>query len=230
LVPVNHIEGHIAASLFGAKKVKLPAICLIVSGGHTSLIHVKAWGKYNLIGQTRDDAVGESFDKVAKIMGLGYPGGPIICKMAENGRANQFDLPRPMIHSKDFDFSFSGIKTAVLYLYKSRKNWTSKAKADLAKEFEEAVVEVLVKKTFDAIEKYKPKSFILGGGVAANKKLRAALQKKGKEVKGLEIHIPSFEFTTDNAAMIGAAAYFNYKNKIFADKFHLVADPSWQLF
>jgi len=229
LISVNHIEGHIAASLLSARKVKLPAICLVVSGGHTSLIHVKDWGKYKLIGQTRDDAVGESFDKVAKMMGLGYPGGPIVSKLAEAGKPSKFDLPRPMIGSNDFDFSFSGIKTAVLYLYKSKKTWTKQDKADLAREFENAVVEVLVKKTFDAIEKFKPNSFILGGGVAANKKLRNELKKAGKKVKGLEMHIPSFEFTTDNAAMIGAAAYFHYKDKNFADTFGLVADPGWQL-
>ncbi|MFZ5364716.1 MAG: tRNA (adenosine(37)-N6)-threonylcarbamoyltransferase complex transferase subunit TsaD [Patescibacteria group bacterium] len=229
LIQVNHIEGHIAAALLGGGKVKLPAVCLVVSGGHTSLIDVKDWGKYKLIGQTRDDAVGESFDKVAKIMGLGYPGGPIISKLAENAKPGKFKLPRPMINSHDFDFSFSGIKTAVLYLYKSRKNWTSKSKADLAREFEDAVVEVLVKKTFDAIAKYKPKSFILGGGVSANKKLRQELEKKGSGIKGLEMRIPSLEFTTDNAAMIGAAAYFHYKEKDFADKFHLVADPGWHI-
>ena len=229
LIAVNHIEGHIAANLFGNKKIQMPAICLVVSGGHTSLIHMKSWGKYKLIGQTRDDAVGESFDKAAKIMGLGYPGGPIVSKLAENGKPDRFELPRPMIGSKDFDFSFSGIKTAVLYLYESRKNWTDKAKADLAREFENAVVEVLVKKAFDAVAKYKPKSLLLAGGVAANKKLRNVLKKKEKESKGLEIHIPSFEFTTDNAAMIGAAAYFHYKNKDFTDKLSLTADPIWQL-
>ncbi len=229
LIAVNHIEGHIAANLFNKDKMELPAVCLVVSGGHTSLILVKEWGMYKLIGQTRDDAAGESFDKVAKIMGLGYPGGPIISKLAENGKPAQFDLPRPMINSKDFDFSFSGLKTAVLYLYKSRKNWSDKAKADLAREFEQAVVEVLVKKSFNAIEKYKPKSFLLAGGVAANKKLRTELITAGESVKGLKVHIPAFDYTTDNAAMIGAAAYFHYKNKNFANKFDLTADPSWSL-
>jgi len=229
LIAVNHIEGHIAANLFNNDKVELPAVCLVVSGGHTSLILVKEWGNYKLIGQTRDDAAGESFDKVAKIMGLGYPGGPIISKLAENGKPAQFDLPRPMINSKDFDFSFSGLKTAVLYLYKSRKDWSDKSKADLAREFEKAVVEVLVKKSFNAVEKYKPKSFLLAGGVAANKRLRNELIKAGENVKGLKIHIPAFDFTTDNAAMIGAAAYFHYKNKNFSDKFNLIADPAWSL-
>lgn len=229
LISVNHIEGHIAANLFNKEKIKMPALCLIVSGGHTSLVFAEKWRDYTLIGQTRDDAAGESFDKAAKIMDLGYPGGPLISKLAESGKLDRFDLPRPMIDSKDFDFSFSGIKTAVLYLYKSRKRWTKQDKADLAAEFENAVIEVLLKKTFTAIDKLKPKSLLLAGGVAANKKLRNELKKAGKKVKDLEIHIPAFEFTTDNAAMIGAAAYFHYKNKNFADKFSLIADPSWSL-
>ncbi|HUT22554.1 MAG TPA: tRNA (adenosine(37)-N6)-threonylcarbamoyltransferase complex transferase subunit TsaD [Candidatus Bipolaricaulota bacterium] len=229
LISVNHLEGHIAAGLFENKKVAMPAVCLIASGGHTSLIYIKSWGGYETIGQTRDDAAGEAFDKVAKIMGLGYPGGPLISKLAENGKTGRFKLPRPMIDSGDFDFSFSGLKTAALYLYKSRKTWTKKDKADLAAEFQDAVIEVLVEKSMSAAEKLKAKSFILGGGVSANKKLRATLKRAGQDIKGLSVFIPPFEFTTDNAAMIGAAAYFHYKNKNFVDPFDLVAEPRWRL-
>jgi len=229
LIAVNHIEGHIAANLFNKEKIKMPALSLIVSGGHTSLIFVEKWGDYTLIGQTRDDAVGESFDKVAKILDLGYPGGPIVSELAENGKPGRFDLPRPMINTKDFDFSFSGIKTAVLYLHKSKKKWTKQDKADLAAEFENAVIEVLLKKTFWAVDKLKPKSLLLAGGVAANEKLRKLIKMRGKKYFDLSVFIPPMKFTTDNAAMIGAAAYFHYKNKNFADKFSLVADPSWHL-
>lgn len=261
IVPVNHMEGHIF-SIFPKKgktfkidsdKKIFPALSLLVSGGHTELILMKNWFKYKKIGQTRDDAAGEAFDKVARMLGLPYPGGPEISRLANEERINlipllltkekagkrfpnsknpssilplasgggtQIQLPRPMIYSKDYDFSFSGLKTAVLYLIRDLKEKNPnilndiKVKQKIAREFEDAVIETLVHKTIKAIKEYKIKTLIVGGGVSANDYLQKIMLKKIKENKlKIKTYFPSKSLTGDNAIMIGIAGYFGYKNK-----------------
>ena len=222
IIPVNHIEGHVLSN-FLTKVDKnfqksFPAICLIVSGGHTQLILIKKIGGYKIIGETRDDAAGECFDKTARILGLGYPGGPAIAAEASklSTTNNQsINLPRPMINSKDYDFSFSGLKTAVLYDSKKRPEKIRRSKKyirEMAKEIQQAIIDVLIKKTIKAAKDYKVKSIILGGGVAANKELRKQLKEKiKKEMPNAKYYLSNAEYCTDNAAMIGIAGYFNRK-------------------
>ena len=214
IVPVNHMEGHLLAPLlektaeshkFAA--VAFPAIGLLVSGGHTELVLMKAVGDYELIGETRDDAVGEAFDKVARILGLPYPGGPEISRLAEGGNPGVYPLPRPMLHSKDYAFSFAGLKTAVLYLTKKLGTLTDTQKADIAREFQDAAVEVLISKTMRACEEFGAKSIILGGGVSANTELRNTLSKRA-EAEGLLLFLPSKGLSTDNALMIAISGFF----------------------
>ncbi len=221
IVPVNHMEAHILANFIGEKsqqnsKKIFPAVCLVVSGGHTQLILMKDIGKYELIGETRDDAAGECFDKAAKILGLGYPGGPAIAKMAKEfvrGRAS-IKLPRPMIYQKNYDFSFSGLKTAVLYEVKSGKRKVKNEKyiQAMSAEIEQAIIDVLIHKTLKAAKNFKVKSVILGGGVTANNELRKQFKEKiKKEIPYSKLHIPDIKYCTDNAAMIAITAYFNQK-------------------
>lgn len=246
VIPVNHMEGHIF-SVFAKRKrfsisnFQFPMLALLVSGGHTQLILSKKWTQYKIIGETLDDAVGEAFDKVARMLGLPYPGGPEISKLSEaqRTRGKQFlrgvsqageprgsaarartdsdpekigfpvVLPRPMLYSKNFDFSFSGLKTAVLYLIrdieKSRK-LDSETKSEIALEFENAAIECLIYKTKKAIEKYKIKTIIVGGGVSGNEHLRREIEK----FKKVELLIPEKKFTGDNSLMIGIAGYIQY--------------------
>jgi len=217
LIPVNHMEGHIASVLFeNPKRITFPALALLVSGGHTELDIVHKWGVYEHIGQTRDDAIGEAFDKVARLLGLSYPGGPEISKHAQIHRElyptyePKWDMPRPMLHSGDFDFSFSGIKTAVLYKVKG-KNLTDIEKQEIAREFEDAVIEVIVSKTQQALEEYNIPSLIVGGGVIANTLLRKKLMESVAEV-----HIPNLNLTGDNATMISMAAYLNTQEQTYS--------------
>ncbi len=193
LIPVNHIEAHILIN----QPKDFPALALIVSGGHTQLILVKNIGKYKLLGETRDDAAGECFDKIARILGLGYPGGPAIAKEAKG--KSSITLPRPMINQKNYDFSFSGLKTAVLYKFKKRYT------RDLAVESQQAIIDVLIKKTLKAARDYRVKAIILGGGVSANKELRRQLKQKAK---GFKLLMPDFKYCTDNAVMTAITAYF----------------------
>ncbi len=212
VVPTNHMEGHLA-SVLTASPVTMPSLALLVSGGHTELVVAQQWGEYKVIGQTRDDAVGEAFDKVARMLSLPYPGGPEVSRLAALGRARRlslpalFTLPRPMLKSPDFDFSFSGLKTAVLYTIQ-HKTLTQEEKEDVACEFENAVVEVLLYKTKKAIETYGSTSLIIGGGVVANTYLREVFQK--------EIHIPlsmpEKNLSTDNAVMIALASYIHIQS------------------
>lgn len=221
LYPINHLEGHILASLASPRPdlwttpqgpaSGFPVISLIVSGGHTELVLSKDWFKYKIIGRTRDDAIGEAFDKVARILGLPYPGGPEISKLATSfsGEAT-IKLPRPMLHSGDLDFSFSGIKTAVLYMaqkLKSENKFTEEVKAEIAHDFQNAVIEVIMAKTFKAVEKYKAKTIIAGGGVIANSALRDSLKLQAK-TRQLNLLIPKLSYSTDNATMIALAAGF----------------------
>lgn len=227
VIPVNHMEGHIYSVLYSESNPKsqilnlksimeLPALALLVSGGHTELVFVKDFGNYEIIGQTRDDAVGEAFDKVARMLGLPYPGGPQISKLAEVSRFRikdlGFKLPRPMIHSKDLDFSFSGLKTAVLYKLKEfsvKGEYVSGVKEDMARAFEDAAVEVLVEKTRKALCELegKIKTLIVAGGVSANIYLSREINKLVDEFPEINLQIPIKSLATDNAIMIGIAAF-----------------------
>jgi N6-L-threonylcarbamoyladenine synthase len=222
IVPINHIEAHILANCLRPirKNQKLfPSVCLVVSGGHTQLILMSEVGKYKLIGETRDDAAGECFDKTARILGLGYPGGPAIAAAAAKFKIQnskfKIHLPRPMIHQKNYDFSFSGLKTAVLYDFQSRTEEERRAKKYLqtmAFEIQQAIIDVLIYKTIRAAKDYKVKSIILGGGVAANDELRRQfiLHLKSK-ILNLNFFVPPKKFSTDNAAMIALTAIFHRK-------------------
>ena len=223
IIPINHMEGHILSVLLPEAKIglkvktrlSLPAVALLISGGHTELVLIKDWLKYKVIGHTRDDAVGEAFDKVARMLGLPYPGGPEISKMtAEFKGQKTITLPRPMIKSENLDFSFSGLKTAVLYLIKKIGILSEETKREIAHEFEESVVEVLVSKTRRALEHYSVKSLIIGGGVIANKKIRSAFQTMtNEEFPKLKLLVPHSELSTDNATMIAIAGYFRWLDK-----------------
>ena len=230
IIGVNHLEGHICSnwlSPVGNPKSEIlnpkeifPALNLIVSGGHTELVLMLGHGKYKVIGETVDDAVGEAFDKVARLLGLGYPGGPAVDKAAKNGNPDKYILPRPMIKSKNYDFSYSGLKTAVLYLLRDLKieNPDEQTRADIAASFQKAAIEVLIQKTMRAAKEYKVKSVLLSGGVSANKLLRSELQKNTTEAS-LKYFQPQMEYTGDNATMIAVAGYFTYlKNKKTASK------------
>jgi len=236
IIGVNHLEGHLLSFLLPPKKENLklsksevekifPAVCLLVSGGHTQLIYAKGIGDYEIIGETRDDAAGECFDKGARILGLGYPGGPVIAAEAakiKNQKSKiknqpEIKLPRPMINANNYDFSFSGLKTALLYSTKKINSRAIQKKIPaFAFELQEAISDVLVEKTFKAATDFKTKFIILGGGVVANKRLREKFQARIKENKPLKLFIPLLEYTTDNAMMIALAGFFQYqraKNK-----------------
>ena len=282
LIPVNHLEGHIYANWLSPQVVALssvfPAICLIVSGGHTELLLMEGHGLYKRLGGTRDDAAGECFDKVAKLLNLGYPGGPAIEKIAKLGSPTAYGsrapivLPRPMISSPDFDFSFSGLKTAVLYLIRNSvelhllkshraispngltlsgrqnsfkiSNGVNKTRdfkiskgfvKALAYETQESIVDVLIAKTIKAVKRFKAKSVILGGGVAANQQLRDQMKEEVEKI-GKIFLVPPKNFCTDNAAMIALAGYFNYrflntrqKKRLLYNWQKIEADPNLML-
>ena len=259
IVAVNHMEGHMAAVLLqngghsnfqfpiskqitksnfkNKKQINFPAIALLVSGGHTELVLIKKWGDYKIIGETRDDAAGECFDKTARMLELPYAGGPQISKQAEifkkypltfrmGGWARRemkkedfnINLPRPMIDSKDYDFSFSGLKTATLYMLRDMKERhinIGDFTPMICNEIQQAIVDVLITKTMKAAKEFNAKSIILGGGVAANQELRAQMKKAVKELTSTALYLPSAKLTTDNAAMIGAAGYLRAVNSDF---------------
>ncbi|MEK7643103.1 MAG: tRNA (adenosine(37)-N6)-threonylcarbamoyltransferase complex transferase subunit TsaD [Patescibacteria group bacterium] len=234
LVGANHMEGHIVAMLLNQKEhrtVSFPAIALLVSGGHTELVYIEGWSRYGIIGQTLDDAAGEAFDKVARMMNLSYPGGPMISRLARQGKKDAFPFPRPMIHVKNFNFSFSGLKTAVLYTIRDlEKSGTPYKKEDIAASFETAAVEVLVSKTIRALKETNAHSLILGGGVAANTRLRNTIKKSANTLnKNIRTFLPTQKLTTDNAAMIGAAAYFSVLKKNFTNWNKLKAHATLEL-
>ena len=258
VIPVNHLEGHIYTNLLSKSRqnnesdegdkivrrfhraerfigfidlirIRFPALCLIVSGGHTELVLMRRYGDYRILGETLDDAAGEAFDKVAKMMGLGFPGGPIVSKLAERGDPAAIKFPRPMINSKDFNFSFSGLKTAVFYFLRSklssansesrtniriRKFERDSLFADVSASFEQAAADVLVAKTIRAARQYRAKTVMIGGGVAANKKLRAELGTAlTKQYPSTQYLVPNSSLTGDNALMIALAGWFNRKKK-----------------
>ena len=203
-IGIHHLEGHLLSPLLSAKAPRFPFVALLVSGGHTQLMRVRGVGGYELLGETQDDAAGEAFDKTAKLLGLGYPGGPALSKLAESGQPGRYKLPRPMIASGDLEFSFSGLKTAVLLLMKKEEQ-NDRTKKDIARSFVDAVVEVLVAKCALAMERSGLGQLVVAGGVGANSQLRAALNAMGREA-GFEVFYPEPELCTDNGAMIAFAA------------------------
>jgi len=210
LVGVHHIEGHISANYIENKELKPPFMCLVVSGGHSHLVRVKDYGEYEILGRTRDDAAGEAFDKVARAIGLGYPGGPKIDKVSNEGNPDAIRFPRPKFDDNEYDFSFSGLKSAVLnYLNSCEMKGETVCQADVAASFQKAVVDVLVGHSMEALKKYDFKTFAIAGGVASNTHLRKAFEEECKK-KGITFYHPSPVLCTDNAAMIGAAAYYEY--------------------
>ncbi|OLS03481.1 tRNA (adenosine(37)-N6)-threonylcarbamoyltransferase complex transferase subunit TsaD [Tissierella creatinophila] len=212
LIGVNHIEGHICANYLTHERLEPPFTCLVVSGGHSYLLYAKGYVDYELVGRTRDDAAGEAFDKVARALGIPYPGGPVIDELSKRGNPHAIDFPRIFLEDNSYDFSFSGLKTAVLnYLNGEKQNKREIIVEDVAASFQQAVLDVLVDKTFRLARENDSKKIVLAGGVAANKGLRALVEEKGKK-EGIEIFYPSKILCTDNAAMIGSAAYFNYIN------------------
>ncbi len=228
LVGVNHIEGHICANYIQHKDLKPPFVSLVVSGGHTFIVHVKDYGKYEVIGQTRDDAVGEAFDKVARAIGLGYPGGPKIDKISKEGNKNAIEFPKAKFHDDTLDFSFSGVKSAVLnYINKCKMKDIEINVADVAASFQKAVVDVLKENVFLTCERRNINKIAIAGGVASNSTLREELMKEGKK-KGVEILFPDRILCTDNAAMIGSAAYYEFIKGNIA-KLDLNAKPNLRL-
>ena len=212
LVGVHHIEGHISANYIENLELEPPFISLVVSGGHTHLVCVKDYGKYEIIGRTRDDAAGEAFDKVARAIGLGYPGGPKIDKLSKEGNAEAIVFPKAHITDAPYDFSFSGVKSAVLnYINGCKMKGEEYNNADIAASFQKAVTDVLVENAMRAVKEYGLNKFAIAGGVASNSTLRAAMQH-ACEKEAIEFHHPSPIYCTDNAAMIGVAAYYEYIN------------------
>lgn len=210
LVGVHHIEGHISANYIENKELEPPFLCLVVSGGHTHLVKVLDYGKYEILGRTRDDAAGEAFDKVARAIGLGYPGGPKIEKVSHEGNPHAMEFPRAKIEDGPYDFSFSGLKSAVLnYINGCNMKGIEVVQADVAASFQKAVTDVLVGNAMKAIDEFKMDKFAIAGGVASNGTLRETM-REACEKKGVKFYHPSPIFCTDNAAMIGAAAYYDF--------------------
>ncbi len=210
LIGVNHIESHIYANFLANPKLEFPVVCLVVSGGHTDLVFLESHGNYRLLGRTRDDAAGEAFDKVARAMGLGYPGGPLVDKLSVEGNPEEISFPRVLLESDTLDFSFSGLKSSALnYLNKARMKGEEVPQADLAASFQQAVVDVLVHKALAAAKKCNVKTVILAGGVASNSGLRRELSKRALE-EGITIGYPPPVLCTDNAAMVACAGYYKF--------------------
>lgn len=241
IIPTNHMEGHITSillqpnylekpkALVQLDQVKLPIIALLISGGHTQLVLVRDWCDYEIIGETIDDAVGEAFDKVARMLGMEYPGGPKVSKAAQQGQENEhIRLPRPMLHSGDYRFSFSGLKTAVRYLVedlKTQDNFNEQIISDVAREFEHSVTEVLVKKTLKAIDEYGAQGLIIAGGVSANKYITESFQKECDNY-GIPLYLPDRAMCGDNSLMIAVAGIINYwkhGEQVFVDQEHVSA-------
>ena len=214
LIGVHHIEGHISANYIENKELEPPFMCLVVSGGHTHLVVVRDYGQYEIIGQTRDDAAGEAFDKVARAIGLGYPGRPEIDRLSREGNCEAIHFPRAKVEESVYDFSFSGLKSSVLnYLNICEMKGEEINRADIAASFQKAVIDVLVGHALEAVEKYGFSKFAIAGGVASNSSIRSAFEKECRE-QDITFYHPSPALCTDNAAMIGTAAYYEYKKGI----------------
>lgn len=205
LVGVNHIQGHIAANYITYPELEPPFLCIMMSGGNTQLVHVKNYNSFEVLGKTRDDAIGEAFDKVARVVGLGYPGGPKVDKLAEEGNPDSIELPKT--HFKNLDFSFSGIKTAVINLHHKMPDIN---KADLCASFEKTVTEILIENTQKALKQINVNTVVLAGGVSANSYIRNSFLKL--QDKGIKVYMPDLKLCTDNAAMIASAGYYNFIN------------------
>jgi N6-L-threonylcarbamoyladenine synthase len=203
-VPVHHLEGHLLSPLLSSKPPRFPFVALLVSGGHSQLMRVTGVGEYELLGETLDDAAGEAFDKTAKLLGLGYPGGPALAALADTGRPGQVKLPRPMLHSPDLDFSFSGLKTAVLVKVRELATISDQQRADIARGFQDAIVEVLVSKALRAVTVSGLQQLVVAGGVGANRELRRQLDAHAAKAR-IAVFYPELEFCTDNGAMIALA-------------------------
>ena len=225
-IPIHHLEGHLLAPMLEDRKPKFPFIALLVSGGHSQLINVKELGSYKIIGDTLDDAAGEAFDKTAQLLGLGYPGGAALSKLAEKG-LKHFKLPRPLLHSNGLDFSFSGLKTAVLYLARKQKKLTKEIKADIAYAFEDSITDVLVKKTIQALKQEGLKRVIISGGVGANKTLREKIIAECNQNE-FECFFPDLTFCTDNGAMIALAGSLRL-NMPSKENYSFSVKPRWKL-
>jgi N6-L-threonylcarbamoyladenine synthase len=254
IVATNHISGHVHSVEIKKEKtstppspISFPALALIVSGGHTELILMQSHTECTILGRTKDDAAGECFDKVASLLGFTYPGGPHISREAVNGNSHAIEFPRPMIHDRSYDFSFSGLKTAALYWLRDHSlaalptglslpagifgtQPSEPTRADFCASFEQAIIDVLVTKTMRAAEEHKPKSIILGGGVSANKKLREALTVAVQtDLPETNIHLPPQGYSMDNGAMIAVAGYYQALNKNFTSWETLAANPNWRI-
>jgi N6-L-threonylcarbamoyladenine synthase len=225
-IPVHHLEGHLLAPMLEDDKPSFPFLALLVSGGHTQLIDVKEIGKYEILGDTLDDAAGEAFDKTAKLLGLGYPGGAVLSKLADKGMP-EFELPRPLLNTHGLNFSFSGLKTAVLTLVKKQIKLTDSIKANIAFAFQESITDVLVKKSIKALKQTGYKNIVVSGGVGANKQLREKLKLQSKN-ENFKAFFPKLEFCTDNGAMIALAgalrAHLSSKNN-----YKFSVKPRWKL-
>ena len=220
LKSINHLEGHIYSVELSNQKIKFPAVCLIASGGHTELILMSDHGKYQLLGKTKDDAAGECFDKIAKLIDLPYPGGPEISKLAKKGNPKSIKFPRPMIKEKNYDFSFSGLKTSALYWLRDHPKTKP---SDFCASVEQAIIDVLKEKTIKAVKEFNPKSVILAGGVSANEKLRKRLKKELK----IDFLIPKIKYAMDNAVMIAIAGYYKKKQTPWSK---ITANPNWKIY
>ena len=231
LVAVNHLQGHTySVELTPGQKIEYPAIALVVSGGHTEIVHIQNPGEYVLIGHTKDDAAGECFDKVAKLLDLPYPGGPQISKLAETGKTNAIDFPRPMMKENNFDFSFSGLKTSALYWLQKNTLDANITKNDFCASFEQAIVDTLIHKTIRAVKENNPKTLILAGGVSANKKLRETLaQIIYQQYPETKFLYPELKYCMDNAAMIAVAGYYQAEKNNYTNWTDISADPNWHL-
>jgi len=229
-IPVHHLEGHLLSPLLSADPPAFPFVALLVSGGHTQLMKVTGVGEYELLGETLDDAAGEAFDKSAKLLGLPYPGGALLSRLAEQGTPGVYELPRPMLHSGDLNFSFSGLKTAVLTLVREHDDVISDTfKADAARAFQEAIVDVLVRKSLKALKLTGLKQLVVAGGVGANQQLRSTLNQEAKR-KRFRVYYPELEFCTDNGAMIALAGCLRLQSGTAAKAAgNFAVQPRWPL-
>jgi len=230
VIAIHHLEGHLLSPLLSADPPEFPFVALLVSGGHTQLMHVAKVGDYTLLGETLDDAAGEAFDKTAKLLGLGYPGGPALARLAEFGNPDSLTLPRPMLHSGTLDFSFSGLKTAVLTAVKRQTDLCEQGRADIARAFQDAVVDVLVAKSLAALKKTRLKRLVVSGGVGANRALREGLHKAVQQ-RGARVYFPELEWCTDNGAMIALAAALRMSHGVAQpqEDYAFAVKPRWDL-
>lgn len=227
VIGVHHLEGHLLSPLLADPAPAFPFVALLVSGGHSQLMRVDGVGQYQLLGETLDDAAGEAFDKTAKLLGLPYPGGPLLSRLAEDGDPTRFQLPRPMLNSADLDFSFSGLKTAVLTLVREQNSIDEQTRADICRAFQDAIVEVLVKKSLKALKQTELSQLVIAGGVGANKQLRQQLDQMALK-KRFKVFYPPLEFCTDNGAMIAFAGAQRLQQAAQTDGAYAVK-PRWDM-